>query len=49
MVNLVDDIPTTTDDFEHVNCIIEIPKGTKNANIEKRNFKKTDFIINSNI
>ena len=27
-MNLVDDIPTTTDDFEHVNCIIEIPKGT---------------------
>jgi|TARA_R100000081_G_scaffold79925_1_gene46894 inorganic pyrophosphatase len=27
-MNLVDDIPTTTDNFEHVNCIIEIPKGT---------------------
>jgi len=27
-MNLVDDIPPTTDDFEHVNCIIEIPKGT---------------------
>ena len=27
-MNLVDDIPSTTDDFEHVNCIIEIPKGT---------------------
>ena len=27
-MNLVDDIPPTTDCFEHVNCIIEIPKGT---------------------
>ena len=27
-MNLVNDIPNTTDDFEHVNCIIEIPKGT---------------------
>ena len=27
-MNLVDDIPSTTDDFKHVNCIIEIPKGT---------------------
>ena len=27
-MNLVDDIPPTTDDFKHVNCIIEIPKGT---------------------
>jgi len=27
-MNLVDDIPTTRDNFEHVNCIIEIPKGT---------------------
>tara|TARA_R100001082_G_scaffold103585_1_gene74388 strand:+ start:1105 stop:1686 length:582 start_codon:yes stop_codon:yes gene_type:complete len=27
-MNLVDDIPPTTDSFEHVNCIIEIPKGT---------------------
>ena len=28
-MNLVDDIPNTTDDFEHVNCIIEIPKGSR--------------------
>ena len=27
-MNLVDDIPTTQDDFDHVNCIVEIPKGT---------------------
>ena len=27
-MNLVDDIPLTGDDFEHVSCIIEIPKGT---------------------
>ena len=27
----------------------EIPKGTENANIEKRIFNKTEFIINSNI
>tara|TARA_R100000231_G_scaffold74355_2_gene58152 strand:+ start:1812 stop:2396 length:585 start_codon:yes stop_codon:yes gene_type:complete len=27
-MNLIDDIPTTTDNFEHVNCVIEIPKGT---------------------
>lgn len=28
MKNLVDDIPISTDHLEHVNCIIEIPKGT---------------------
>jgi len=27
-VNLVDDIPISNDGFHHVNCIIEIPKGT---------------------
>ena len=27
-MNLVDDIPITNDDYNHVNCIIEIPKGT---------------------
>ena len=27
-MNLVNDIPITSDDYEHVNCIIEIPKGT---------------------
>ena len=27
-MNLVNDIPTTTDDYDHINCIIEIPKGT---------------------
>ena len=27
-MNLVDDIPITDDDYAHVNCIIEIPKGT---------------------
>lgn len=31
-MNLVDDIPTTTDDFEHVNCIIEIPISTQHFN-----------------
>ena len=43
-MNLVDDIPTTTDDFEHVNCIIEIPKGTntKYEYDEKLNIFKLD-------
>jgi len=27
-VNLVNDIPITVDDFEHVSCIVEIPKDT---------------------
>lgn len=27
-MNLVDDIPITKDGFDHVSCIIEIPKGT---------------------
>ena len=27
-MHLVNDIPTTHDDYDHVNCIIEIPKGT---------------------
>ena len=27
-MNLVNDIPITDDDYNHVNCIIEIPKGT---------------------
>ena len=27
-MNLVDDIPITVDDFEHVSCIVEIPKDT---------------------
>ena len=27
-MNLVNDIPITQDGFNHVNCIIEIPKGT---------------------
>ena len=27
-VNLVNDIPITKDTFEHVSCIVEIPKGT---------------------
>ena len=27
-MNLVDDIPITEDGFEHVSCVIEIPKGT---------------------
>ena len=26
--NLVNDIPITKDKFEHVSCIVEIPKGT---------------------
>ena len=26
--NLVNDIPITKDDFEHISCIVEIPKGT---------------------
>ena len=49
-MNLVDDIPPTTDDFEHVNCIIEIPKGTntkyeydENLNI----FKLDRFLVSS--
>ena len=27
-MNLVNDIPITTDDYDHINCIVEIPKGT---------------------
>ena len=27
-MNLVNDIPITQDNFSHVSCIIEIPKGT---------------------
>ena len=27
-MNLVDDIPITEDGFEHVSCVVEIPKGT---------------------
>ena len=27
-MNLVNDIPITEDNYKHVNCIIEIPKGT---------------------
>ena len=27
-MNLVNDIKVTTDDYKHINCIIEIPKGT---------------------
>ncbi len=27
-MNLVDDIPITEDGFDHISCIIEIPKGT---------------------
>jgi len=27
-MNLVNDIPITTDEYTHVNCIVEIPKGT---------------------
>ena len=27
-MHLVNDIPTTHDEYDHVNCIIEIPKGT---------------------
>jgi|TARA_R100000084_G_scaffold62525_1_gene26805 inorganic pyrophosphatase len=27
-MNLVDDIPITSDNFVHLNCIVEIPKGT---------------------
>ena len=27
-MNLVNDIPITSDNYNHVNCIIEIPKGT---------------------
>ena len=26
--NLVNDIPITKDGFDHVSCIVEIPKGT---------------------
>ena len=27
-MNLVNDIPITEDDYKHINCIVEIPKGT---------------------
>ena len=49
-INLVDDIPNTTDDFEHVNCIIEIPKGTntKYEYNEKLNiFELTRCLVSS--
>ena len=49
-MNLVDDIPNTTDDFEHVNCIIEIPKGTntKYEYNEKLNiFELTRCLVSS--
>ena len=50
-MNLVDDIPTTTDDFEHVNCIIEIPKGTntKYEYDEKLNIFKLDRCLVSSL
>ena len=27
-MNLVNDIPITNDDFQHISCVVEIPKGT---------------------
>ena len=50
-MNLVDDIPTTIDDFEHVNCIIEIPKGTntKYEYDEKLNIFKLDRCLVSSL
>ena len=50
-MNLVDDIPTTGDDFEHVNCIIEIPKGTntKYEYDEKLNIFKLDRCLVSSL
>ena len=27
-MNLVNDIPITSDDFQHISCVVEIPKGT---------------------
>ena len=50
-MNLVDDIPPTTDDFEHVNCIIEIPKGTntKYEYDEKLNIFKLDRCLVSSL
>ena len=50
-MKLVDDIPPTTDDFEHVNCIIEIPKGTntKYEYDEKLNIFKLDRCLVSSL
>ena len=50
-MNLVDDIPPTTDDFKHVNCIIEIPKGTntKYEYDEKLNIFKLDRCLVSSL
>ena len=50
-MNLVDDIPVSTDDFHHVNCIIEIPKGTntKYEYDEKLNIFKLDRCLVSSL
>ena len=50
-MNLVDDIPPTTDYFKHVNCIIEIHKGTntKYEYDEKLNIFKLDRCLVSSL
>ena len=47
-MNLVNDITITEDKFEHVSCIVEIPKGanTKYEYNEKYNiFTNIDFVL----
>ena len=42
-MNLVNDIPITEDNYKHVNCIIEIPKGT-NTKYEYDNGLSSDHL-----
>ena len=50
-MNLVDDIPITADNFEHVSCIVEIPKGTntKYEYNEKLNIFELDRCLVSSL
>ena len=46
-MNLVNDIRATEDDYKHVNCIIEIPKGTNTKCTEALiyNYKLNNWTI----
>ena len=46
-MNLVNDIPITVDDFDHVSCIVEIPKdtNTKYEYDEKLNIFNKELIL----
>ena len=49
-MNLVNDIKVTTDDYKHINCIIEIPKGTNTKyeyNEELNVFELTRCLVSS--